>query len=91
MTEPFSNRLRITQTTIVMIIYWTVTWLIGFITPYLVDATAADLGVNVSYIWLGTGIISVIWAYTCVPELAGLSGDEVPLRRYYSARLENES
>ncbi|VUC31663.1 unnamed protein product [Clonostachys rosea] len=73
MTEPYSNRLRVYQTAIVMACYWTIQWLVGFVTPYMVDATAGNLGVNVAYIWFGTGVVSVIWAYFYVPELAGLS------------------
>lgn len=82
MTEPFSNRMRVYQTAVVMTSYWTVTWLVGFITPYMVDETAGDLGVNVAYIWFGVGVLSLIWAYLCVPELAGLSTSEVSLIHY---------
>ncbi|KAF7558282.1 hypothetical protein G7Z17_g69 [Cylindrodendrum hubeiense] len=64
---------------VVMTSYWTMTWLIGFITPYMVDETAGDLGVNVAYLWFGMGVLSLIWAYLCVPELAGLSTTEVDL------------
>ncbi|KAL2683416.1 hypothetical protein Neosp_007886 [[Neocosmospora] mangrovei] len=79
MTEPFSNRLRITQTSLVLGFYWVITWLVGFVTPYMVDETAADLGVNVAYIWFGIGLLSIIWAFLFVPELAGLSRAEVDL------------
>ncbi|KAH7010268.1 hypothetical protein EDB80DRAFT_750663 [Ilyonectria destructans] len=79
MTEPFSNRMRVYQTAVVMTLYWTVTWLVRFITPYMVDEIAGDLGVNVAYIWFGVGVLSLIWAYLCVPELAGLSTSEVDL------------
>lgn len=77
MTEPFSNRLRITQTSLVLGFYWVITWLVGFVTPYMVDEMAADLGVNVAYIWFGIGVLSIIWAFFFVPELAGLSRAEV--------------
>ncbi|ETS82432.1 hypothetical protein PFICI_04308 [Pestalotiopsis fici W106-1] len=77
MAEPFSNRLRTYQSAIVLAFYWIITWLVGFITPYLVDATAANLGVYVSYIWLGTGVLSLVWTHLCVPELAGLSVKEI--------------
>ena len=77
MSEPFSSRLKILQTSFTMLTYWTATWAVSFVTPYLVDQTAADLGVNVSYIWLGMVVLSLIWAYTCVPELSGLSTNEV--------------
>ncbi|KAL6407220.1 MFS monosaccharide transporter [Ilyonectria robusta] len=79
MTEPFSNRMRVYQTAVVMTSYWTVTWMVGFVTPYMVDETAGNLGVNVAYIWFGAGVLSLIWAYLCVPELAGLSTSEVDL------------
>jgi SP family sugar:H+ symporter-like MFS transporter len=77
MTGPFSNRLRVYQTAIVMTCYWFCQWLVGFITPYMVDETAGNLRVNVAYIWFGMGTISVVWAYFWVPELSGLSISEV--------------
>ncbi|OIW28736.1 general substrate transporter [Coniochaeta ligniaria NRRL 30616] len=77
MAEPFSDRARVYQSAVVLTTYWIFTWLIGFITPYMVDSTAGNLGVNVSYIWFGMTVISIIWAYVCVPELAGLSRLEV--------------
>lgn len=77
MAEPFSDRLRVYQSAIVLAFYWIITWLVGFITPYLVDETAANLCVYVSYIWFGMGLLSLIWTYLCVPEFAGLSIKEV--------------
>lgn len=79
MTEPFSNRLRIIQTSLVLGVYWIITWLVGFVTPYMVDPTAANLGVNVAFIWFGIGLVSILWAFFYVPELAGLSRAEVCL------------
>ncbi|BCR94551.1 sugar porter family MFS transporter [Aspergillus luchuensis] len=79
MTEPYSQRLRLLQSTITMVVYWTSTWAVGFITPYMVDATAGDLGVKVCYVWLVMIILSVLWAYFYVPELAGLSVAETDL------------
>ncbi|GME31721.1 glucose transporter [Neofusicoccum parvum] len=79
MAEPYSARLRTHSTTLSMIVYWVTTWGVGFVTPYIVDETAANLGVNITYIWFATTIISLIWAYLCVPELAGLSTAEVDI------------
>ncbi|KAK7698460.1 hypothetical protein SLS64_012581 [Diaporthe eres] len=79
MTEPFSNRLRIIQTSLVLGVYWIITWLVGFVTPYMVNPTAANLGVNVAFIWFGIGLVSILWAFFYVPELAGLSRAEVDL------------
>lgn len=81
MTEPYSQRLRLHQSTLTMLVYWLATWAIGFVTPYLVDSTAADLGSNVCYIWFAMIVISIIWAYLCVPELSGLSVSEVSLSK----------
>ncbi|EQB57788.1 hypothetical protein CGLO_02046 [Colletotrichum gloeosporioides Cg-14] len=77
MAEPFSDRARNYQSSIVLTAYWIITWLVGFVTPYMVDETAGNLGVKVSYIWFGMTVLSLVWAYTCVPELAGLSRLEV--------------
>jgi MFS transporter, SP family, sugar:H+ symporter len=60
-----------------MACYWPVQWLVGFVTPYMVDATAGDLGVKVAYIWLGMGVILIAWAYFYVPKLVRLSVTEV--------------
>ncbi|KAF4817481.1 Major facilitator-type transporter ecdD [Colletotrichum siamense] len=65
------------QSSIVLTAYWIITWLVGFVTPYMVDETAGNLGVKVSYIWFGMTVLSLVWAYTCVPELAGLSRSEI--------------
>ncbi|RAH76767.1 general substrate transporter [Aspergillus japonicus CBS 114.51] len=73
MTEAFSVRLRLEQTAITMIVYWVATWFIGFIVPYLVDATEANLGANVCYLWAATCTACFLWTYFFVPELAGLS------------------
>ncbi|KAF5496988.1 High-affinity glucose transporter RGT2 [Colletotrichum siamense] len=77
MAEPFSDRARNYQSSIVLTAYWIITWLVGFVTPYMVDETAGNLGVKVSYIWFGMTVLSLVWAYTCVPELAGLSRSEI--------------
>ncbi|PYI07735.1 glucose transporter [Aspergillus sclerotiicarbonarius CBS 121057] len=79
MTEPYSQRLRLHQSTITMIVYWISTWAIAFVTPYLVDATAADLSVKVCYLWFGMVVLSLVWAFLYVPELSGLSVEEVDM------------
>ncbi|KAK1855709.1 MFS monosaccharide transporter [Colletotrichum chrysophilum] len=77
MAEPFSDRARNYQSSIVLTAYWIITWLVGFVTPYMVDETAGNLGVKISYIWFGMTVLSLVWAYTCVPELAVLSRLEI--------------
>ncbi|KAH9226756.1 hypothetical protein K456DRAFT_42717 [Colletotrichum gloeosporioides 23] len=77
MAEPFSDRARNYQSSIVLTAYWIITWLVGFVTLYMVDETAGNLGVKVSYIWFSMTVLSLVWAYTCVPELAGLSRSEI--------------
>ncbi|KAI9926791.1 hypothetical protein MW887_003887 [Aspergillus wentii] len=79
MTEPYSQRLRLHQSTITMVVYWISTWAIGFVTPYIVDATAGSLGINVCYIWLAMIALSLGWAFLFVPELAGLSVAETDM------------
>ncbi|KAF0316989.1 MFS monosaccharide transporter [Colletotrichum asianum] len=76
-TWGIGDRARNYQSSIVLTAYWVITWLIGFVTPYMVDETAGNLGVKVSYIWFGMTVLSLVWAYTCVPELAGLSRSEI--------------
>ncbi|KAF9638990.1 monosaccharide transporter [Lasiodiplodia theobromae] len=49
MAEPYSARLRTHSTTLSMMVYWITTWAVGFVTPYVVDETAADLGVDMLF------------------------------------------
>ncbi|KAK1671458.1 general substrate transporter [Colletotrichum godetiae] len=77
MAEPLSGRASNYQSSIVLVAYWIITWLVGFVTPYMIDETAGDLGVKVSYIWFGMTVLSLVWAYTCLPELTGLSRMEI--------------
>ncbi|KAK9238587.1 high-affinity glucose transporter RGT2 [Lipomyces kononenkoae] len=79
MTEPYSARLRTPSTSVALVIYWVITWAVGFAVPYMVDSTAGDLGVNVAYVWVGTIAFALMWAFFCVPELAGLSTREVDM------------
>ncbi|KAK1640685.1 general substrate transporter [Colletotrichum phormii] len=53
MAEPLSDRARNYQSSIVLTAYCIITWLVGFVTPYMIDETAGNLGVKVSYIWFG--------------------------------------
>ncbi|KAJ0275040.1 hypothetical protein COL940_008977 [Colletotrichum noveboracense] len=76
-TWGIGDRARNYQSSIVLTAYWIITWLVGFVTLYMVDETAGNLGVKVSYIWFGMTVLSLVWAYTCVPELAGLSRSEI--------------
>ncbi|KXH69572.1 monosaccharide transporter [Colletotrichum salicis] len=77
MAEPLSGRASNYQSSIVLTAYWIITWLVGFVTPYMIDETAGNLGVKVSYIWFGMTVLALVWAYTCVPELTGLSRMEI--------------
>jgi len=60
---------------------------IGYATPYLVDASsfgvngvkAANLGVKVFFIWGGTCVGCFIFTYFFIPELKGLSLEQVDL------------
>ncbi|KAL2830986.1 glucose transporter [Aspergillus pseudoustus] len=76
-TEAYSVRLRTHQTTIAMCAFWVSQWLFGFVTPYMVDASAGDLGVNVMYLLAGLSLLALVWAYFWLPELSGLTQAEM--------------
>ncbi|RAH51637.1 general substrate transporter [Aspergillus piperis CBS 112811] len=76
-TEAYSSRLRTYQSTISMCFYWISQWIFGFITPYMVDESAGNLGVNMMYVLAGFTVLSLAWAYFYLPELSGLTQAEV--------------
>lgn len=66
------------------------TFLISFTLPYLLNAPYANLGAKVGFIYGSTTVLSVVVAYIWIPEMKGLSLEEVnhlfatktPLRKF---------
>ncbi|KAF2807295.1 general substrate transporter [Mytilinidion resinicola] len=56
---------------------WLWNFVIGYITPYMVDANQGDLKSKVFFVWGTTCTLCVFFAYFFVPETKGLSLEQV--------------
>lgn len=56
---------------------WFWNFVIGYVTPYMVDKDKGDLKAKVFFIWGATCSICVVFAYFLVPETMGLSLEQV--------------
>lgn len=56
---------------------WFWNCIIGVITPYMVSTDQANLGPKVFFIWGSACCLSVAFAYFLVPEMKGLSLEQV--------------
>ncbi|KAF2786002.1 general substrate transporter [Melanomma pulvis-pyrius CBS 109.77] len=56
---------------------WLWNFVIGQITPYMVDKGYANMGTNVFWVWGSTCTLCVVFAYFLVPETKGLSLEQV--------------
>lgn len=45
--------------------------------PYLLDAGKANLQSKVGFIYGGCGVLGLIWAYFCLPDMTGRSLEEL--------------
>ncbi|KAF3762109.1 general substrate transporter, partial [Cryphonectria parasitica EP155] len=48
-------------------------WIIGFVTPYMINPDAGNLGAKVGFVFAGLGIPLCITFYFAIPETLGLS------------------
>lgn len=56
---------------------WLWNFVIGYITPYMVDKDKGDLKSKVFFVWGATCTLCVVFAYFLVPETKGLSLEQV--------------
>ncbi|KAJ6263067.1 hypothetical protein Dda_1626 [Drechslerella dactyloides] len=56
---------------------WLWNFVIGYITPYIVDKDEGNLGSKVFFVWGSTCFLCLIFAYFFVPETKGLSLEQV--------------
>jgi hypothetical protein len=54
-------------------------WVIGFVTPYMINPDAGNLGAKVGFVFFGLGVPLCIAFYFLIPETKGLSFAEVRL------------
>ena len=63
-------------------------WLIGFVSPYMINPDAGNLGAKVGFVFAGLGVPLCIAFYFLIAETKGLTFDEVSsnpdmLQRHY--------
>lgn len=56
---------------------WLCNWLVSFTFPYLYDASGANLGSKIGFIYGGLMVLGVIWVYLLLPETSGRSLEEI--------------
>ncbi|PMD13435.1 general substrate transporter [Hyaloscypha hepaticicola] len=52
-------------------------WLVGFVSPYMINPDAGDLGAKVGFVFAGLGVPLCILFYFLMPETRGLSFEEI--------------
>ncbi|KAI1352560.1 general substrate transporter [Xylaria sp. FL0043] len=58
---------------------WLWNFIIGFITPYMVDKDKGNLGAKVFYIWGGLCATTIIFTWFLIPETKGLTLEQVDM------------
>ncbi|KAF4312231.1 Sugar/inositol transporter [Botryosphaeria dothidea] len=56
---------------------WLWNFVLGYVTPYMVDANEGNLGVKVFFVWGSTCTLCALFAFFMVPETKGLSLEQV--------------
>jgi MFS transporter, SP family, general alpha glucoside:H+ symporter len=52
-------------------------WLMNFVTPYLINTDEADLGGKAGFLWLGLCVLGFGWVWMDVPEFKGREFAEI--------------
>jgi len=69
--------LRATVQSIIGVTSIVVAWVVGFVTPYMINPDAGDLGPKVGFVFFGLGVPVSITLFFLVPETKGLTFDEI--------------
>jgi len=56
-------------------------WLIGFVSPYMINPDAGNLGAKVGFVFFGLGVPLCIAFWFLIPETMGLTYEDVSLKR----------
>ena len=56
-------------------------WLIGFISPYMINPDAGDMGGKVGFVFFGLGLPLCVLFFFFIPETKGLTFEEVCVLR----------
>ncbi|KAF4552546.1 Sugar (and other) transporter-like protein 14 [Elsinoe fawcettii] len=54
-------------------------WVMNFITPYLINNDEADLGGKAAFVWAALSLISLVWVWFEVPEVKDRSFAEIDM------------
>ncbi|KAL3457036.1 general substrate transporter [Aspergillus heterothallicus] len=52
-------------------------WVLGFVTPYMINPDEGNLGVKVGFVFFGLGVITCVLFYFYISETKGLNFDEI--------------
>jgi hypothetical protein len=63
-------------------------WLVGFVSPYMINPDAGALGGKVGFVFAGLGVPLCILFYFLMPETRGLSFEEVGYLLLLSIRMK---
>ncbi|KAF2094705.1 general substrate transporter [Rhizodiscina lignyota] len=69
--------LRPAAQTVVLLAQLIVGWVIGFISPYMINPDAGNLGAKVGFVFFGMGVPLCVLFYFYIPETKGLSFEEM--------------
>lgn len=77
--ELSSYRLRQHTQSITIMAQAFTSWLFAFVTPYMynVGKGSGNLGAKTGFVYMGCSIVLLIWAYFWIPEVRGLSTDDI--------------
>lgn len=65
-------------------------WVLGFVTPYMINPDEGNLGVKVGFVFFGLGLITSVLFYFYIPETKGLNFDEVSWLDYFTLPIAND-
>ncbi|GAM42634.1 MFS transporter [Talaromyces pinophilus] len=52
-------------------------WVMGFVTPYIINPDEGNMGAKIGFVFFGLGIIASVLVFLYVPETKGLNFDEI--------------
>ncbi|PKS06033.1 hypothetical protein jhhlp_007867 [Lomentospora prolificans] len=76
-SEVASPALRATTISALGLTQTVVGWLIGFISPYMINPDAGNLGAKVGFVFAGLGVPLCILFYFLIPETMGLTYEDM--------------
>lgn len=72
-------QLRDKSSMIVYLTQFVCDFVVSYTLPYLLETGYANLHSKVGFIYGGIGVIGLIWAYFCLPDMSGRSLEELEI------------